>query len=87
MKNIMKKLDDFISSTTLISLIVGLTSVYFVLQQKVWAHHTKDHLMLQADPQQVIEGIQQGMVFSWSWMIWFLVFFLIVIGIIRQWKK
>jgi len=67
--------------------LIRLASVYFVSTQKVWAHHTKDHLMLQADPQHVIEGTQQGMVFSWSWMIWFLVFFLIAIGIIRQWKK
>lgn len=74
----MKKLYYLLNSATLIC---------FVLQQKVWAHHTKDHLMLQEDPQQVIEDTQQGMVFSWSWMIWFLVFFLIVIGLIRQWKK
>jgi len=83
----MKKLYNLLNSTTLIGLIIALVSTYIVLQQKVWAHHTKDHLMLQADPQQVIEGTQQGMVFSWSWMIWFLVFFLIIIGIIRQWKK
>lgn len=58
----------------------------FIFQQ-AWAHHTKDHLMLQADPQQVIAATQQGTALPFTWLIWFLVFFLIVIGIIRQWKK
>jgi hypothetical protein len=79
----MSKLYPLLNSFILVHSVL----ICLVLQQKVWAHHTKDHLMLQADPQQVIAGTQQGVVFSWSWMIWFLVFFLIVIGIIRQWKK
>jgi|GEM_PF-2796630 len=51
------------------------------------AHHTKDHLMLQADPQQVIDSTQRGMVFQWEWLLWFLLCFVLVIGLIRQWKN
>lgn len=79
----MNKLYHLLNRFILLSSVLAC----LVLQQKAWAHHTKDHLILQADPQQVIAGTQQGVMFSWSWMIWFLVFFLIVIGIIRQWKK
>jgi hypothetical protein len=68
-----------------IFLIQGFFTQTFFTQ--ALAHHTKDHLMLQADPDQIIAATEQGVLFPWSWLVWFLVFFLISIGIIRQWKK
>ncbi len=51
------------------------------------AHHTNDHLMLQGNPNQIIASTQQGVLFSWTWLIWFLLFFLMCIGVIRLWRK
>jgi hypothetical protein len=70
-----------------LSYVLFFLVLFFGLINPLLAHHTKDHLMLQGDPNQIIASTQQGVLFPWSWLIWFLLFFLISIGIIRLWKK
>ncbi|MCK4950754.1 MAG: hypothetical protein KAS48_02970 [Gammaproteobacteria bacterium] len=53
----------------------------------VWAHHTKEHTMLQEDPSEVIAATQQGISGPWVWLIWVGVIVLLVLGIWRWLKK
>jgi hypothetical protein len=66
------------------SLLITLILLYPAI---LWAHHTKDHLILQNDPQQVIDATQYGATTPWIGFIWFIVIFLFVIGLIRKWKN
>ncbi len=52
-----------------------------------WAHHSNDHQVLQVDPQQVINATRQGSTMPWLWVLWIAIIFLLVIGIVRQWKR
>lgn len=57
-----------------------------LLTHPVWAHHTKEHTMLQEDPNDVIAATQQGASGPWVWLIWAGVIALLISGIWR-WLK
>lgn len=52
-------------------------------QGVAWAHHTKDHLMLQQDVEQVIATTREG---GRAWLAWLVLMLLLVLGLVRWWK-
>ncbi len=52
----------------------------------VWSHHTRDHMMLTEDAEQVISATQQGVDGGGLWLLWAGVFLFLLLGFIRWWK-
>ena len=53
----------------------------------VQAHHSKDHLMLLEDTDQVISTTQHGVGGGLFWLLWTAVFILLLLGFVRWLKK
>ena len=56
------------------------------LSPSSWAHHTRDHMMLSEDTEQVIAATQQGMGGGGFWLLWAGVFIFLLLGFVRWWK-
>lgn len=53
----------------------------------VWAHHTREHMMLLDGSEQVIAATQQGAKGGGLWLLWVGVFLFMLLGFIRWWKS
>ncbi len=58
---------------------------WLLLSQSAWAHHTKDHMMLMEDAEQVIAAIHEGGGGDWVWLVWSGVTGLLLLGFVRWW--
>jgi hypothetical protein len=56
---------------------------WMLICQAAWAHHTKDHLMLTEDAEQVIAATREGNATGWLWL---LVGLLLIVGLWR-WRR
>jgi len=64
-----------------------LSSIFCLLfSSTIQAHHSRDHMMLLADTEQVISATQQGNEGSLFWLLWTGVIILLVLGFVR-WIK
>lgn len=64
-----------------------LIRIFFTLLPSViQAHHSKDHMMLLEDIEQVIQSTQQGAEGGLYWLLWSGVFILLLLGFVRWWK-
>jgi len=64
-------------------------AIYFfclVFSSTIQAHHSKDHMMLLEDTEQVIQRTQQGAEGGLFWLLWSGVFILLLLGFVRWWK-
>ncbi len=52
----------------------------------VWAHHTRDHMMLAEDAEQVISTTRQGAEGGGLWLLWAGVVLFLMLGFVRWWK-
>ncbi len=52
-----------------------------------YAHHSKDHLMLLENAEDIILNTQQGSQSGLFWVLWAGVFILVLLGFVRWWKK
>jgi LPXTG-motif cell wall-anchored protein len=60
---------------------------WLLLSQPTWAHHTKDHLMLAEDAEQVIAATREGGGSDWVWLIWAGVTVILLLGFVRWWRN
>ncbi len=60
---------------------------WLLLIQTAWAHHTKDHMMLAEDAEQVIAATREGVDSDWVWLIWAGVTILLLLGFVRWWRN
>lgn len=51
------------------------------------AHHSKDHMMLLKNTEQVIASTQQGAEGSIFLLLWIFAFILLLLGFVRWWKE
>ncbi|NOX08572.1 MAG: hypothetical protein GXP22_03635 [Gammaproteobacteria bacterium] len=63
-----------------------LIVIMALFSSSAWAHHTQDHLMLEAGSAQVIADTQQGAEGGAVWLLWAAVFVFLLLGLIRWWK-
>ncbi|VAX11692.1 hypothetical protein MNBD_GAMMA25-2125 [hydrothermal vent metagenome] len=63
-----------------------LIAITLFISSSVWAHHSRDHMMLAEDAEQVIFATQQGAKGGGLWLLWVGVFLFLLLGIIRWWK-
>ncbi len=60
---------------------------WLLLSQATWAHHTKDHMMLSEDVEQVIAATREGGDSDWVWVIWAGVIVILLLGFVRWWRN
>jgi LPXTG-motif cell wall-anchored protein len=58
---------------------------WLLLSQATRAHHTKDHMMLAEDAEQVIAATREGGDSGWVWLIWAGVAVILLLGFVRWW--
>lgn len=58
-----------------------------LLPSLLWAHHTRDHMMLSEDAGKVIAATRQGAEGGGFWLLWVGVFLFMLLGFIRWWKS
>lgn len=58
-----------------------------LLSSPVWAHHSRDHLMLSEGAEKVIANTQQGAEGGGLWLIWVGVVIVLLLGFVRWWKE
>jgi len=63
-----------------------LIVTFSLLSSSSWAHHTRDHMMLSENPEQVISATQQGVDGGGFWLLWAGVFLFLLLGFVRWWK-
>lgn len=63
-----------------------LFMILFFTSPMVWAHHTRDHLMLSEGADKVIAATRQGANGDLQWLIWLGVFVVLVLGLVRWWR-
>lgn len=63
-----------------------LFMMLFFASPMVWAHHTRDHLMLSEGAGKVIAATRQGVNNNLLWLIWLGVFVVLVLGLVRWWR-
>jgi len=63
-----------------------ITIFFTLLPSVIQAHHSKDHMMLLEDTEQVIQSTQQGTEGGLFWLLWSGVFILLLLGFVRWWK-
>jgi hypothetical protein len=59
----------------------------FLFASNVFAHHSKEHMMLLENADQVIQNTQQGNGGGLFWLLYTGVFILLLLGFIRWWKN
>lgn len=64
-----------------------LTSLLLLQSFPLWAHHTRDHMMLSEDADTVISATQQGAEGGGLWLLWVGVFLFLLLGFVRWWKS
>jgi hypothetical protein len=66
----------------------GLAALFWLAWiQATWAHHTKDHMMLSEEAQQVIAATREGGHSGWMWLAWAAVTGILLLGLVRWWYK
>jgi hypothetical protein len=60
---------------------------WLLLSQATWAHHTKDHMMLSEEAEQVIAATREGSYSDWVWLIWAGVAVILLLGFVRWWHN
>jgi len=60
--------------------------LWLLLSQTALAHHTKEHLMLTEDAEQVIAATREGGHSDWMWLIWTGVAIILLLGFVRWWS-
>ncbi len=66
--------------------MIKIITLLFLPSFPLWAHHTRDHMMLTKDAEEVISATQQGAEGGGLWLLWVGVFLFLLLGIIRWWK-
>jgi len=64
-------------------------AIYFfclLFSSTIQAHHSKDHMMLLEDTEQVISTTRQGTEGGLFWLLWAVAIILLVLGFVRWWK-
>ncbi|MEN8108147.1 MAG: hypothetical protein ABFS22_09090 [Pseudomonadota bacterium] len=61
--------------------------LWLLLSKISWAHHTRDHLMLAEDAEQVIAATREGSHSGWIWLIWAGVTIILLLGFVRWWNN
>lgn len=59
---------------------------WLLLSQGAQAHHTRYHMMLMEDAEQVIAGIHKGGGGDWVWLVWIGVTLILLRGFVRWWR-
>lgn len=63
-----------------------MTIFFALFSLNIHAHHSKGHMMLFEDVEQVISGTQQGAEGSLFLLMWTAAFILLLLGFVRWWK-
>ncbi len=58
-----------------------------LFQPAAWAHHTRDHMMLSQDAEQVIAATRAGTNGDLLWLLWVGVLLLLFLGVVRWWRE
>ena len=58
-----------------------------LLSQATRAHHTRDHMMLAEDAEQVIAATREGVGSGWVWIVWAGVTVILLLGFVRWWNN
>ena len=61
--------------------------IWLLLTRPAWAHHTKDHMMLAEDAEQVIAATREGSGGDWVWLVWIGVTGILLLGFVRWWNN
>lgn len=56
-----------------------------LFSQASWAHHTRDHMMLGEDVEQVIAATREGSQGGWVLLAWVGVTLILLLGFVRWW--
>ena len=60
---------------------------FTLFSSAIQAHHSRDHMMLLEDAEQIISSTQQGNEGGIFVLLWTVVFILLFLGFIRWWKN
>ena len=66
---------------------ISLFILSILFTSNIFAHHSKDHMMLLENTDQVIRNTQQGNGGGLFWLLYTGVFILLLLGFIRWWKN
>lgn len=66
-------------------IILFIFSILFT--SNIFAHHSKDHMMLLESADQVIKNTQQGNGGGLFWLFYTGIFILLLLGFVRWWKN
>ncbi|MDH5649100.1 MAG: hypothetical protein OEY67_05540 [Gammaproteobacteria bacterium] len=58
----------------------------FALHSFAWAHHTKDHMVLVQNTDEIVAATKEGANGAWVILVWVVVLILIVSGFVRWWQ-
>jgi len=61
--------------------------LWLLFSQAAWAHHTRDHMMLTEDAEQVIAATREGSHSGWALLIWVGVIIILLLGFVRWWNS
>lgn len=64
-----------------------MTILIMLFSSGIRAHHSKDHMMLLENTEQVIAGTQQGAEGSLFLLMWVAAFIILLLGFVRWWKE
>ena len=64
-----------------------LIFILSLLSFPVWAHHTREHMMLSEGSERVIAATQQGAEGGGLWLLWVGVFLFMLLGFVRWWRS
>ncbi len=63
-----------------------MTIFFAMFSSGIQAHHSKGHMMLLEETEQVISGTQQGAEGGLFILLWTAAFILLLLGFVRWWK-
>ncbi len=59
--------------------------LWLLSSRATWAHHTKDHMVLSEDVEQVIAATREGGGGDWTLLVWTGVTLIVLLGFVRWW--